>query len=419
MDDRRKSRLIILGVCGLSLFAIGGVWMYSQNSKTETAETEAIPPVPGSPQTIAAKPTGPDLTPAAPGTTTAIPQTPAGSASTATAIAPQNNKAETAPAEPAKPVTATAAPASTPAAAARPVTAGQPAASTIPGTTTKPVPSTQPVTATQPARTTAAPQVATTAPSAPVKTAGTSTKSELPSFPGAGTKIATATQPAVSQAPVTAPAVSTPAASAPPPKDKFPATRRTEATAAAKEVAGREDPTAGTFEKTPYPAPWTKAGAAAVEEDSKDNADKGNNVKIPPPPPTADNVTAKSEKSHKTSGKEVPIPPPPPSGLTAKGSDAGSTAQLPIDELPQPPDKPMVTQKLKLIAILGNKAMFAVPAELRQQNKWPATICVGPGEPYSYGDSANGSFSVVSVDRDSVTIEEEQERSVKSLPQIK
>ncbi len=167
------------------------------------------------------------------------------------------------------------------------------------------------------------------------------------------------------------------------PKTNYPATRREEAASIARQVSGREDPMQSTFEKIPYPG--TKAGSDGHKSESP----------VPPPPTT----------------KELP---PAPSVANGGGS---STPELPIENMPLPPDKPMVTLRLKLTAILGNKALLSVPLELRLQNNWPAVICLGPGERFE--DPANGSFSIVSVDRDSVTIEEEQESSVQSLPLIK
>lgn len=191
---------------------------------------------------------------------------------------------------------------------------------------------------------------------------------------------------------------------------KFPATKRDEAIATARQIAGREDPMQGAFEKIPYPAPWTKIGQAGgrttlddekaeKDKDNKDsaNGDKGGAVVPPPPPPS----------------KEKPVPPPPP---TMAGGPSGPE-DLPVTQLPVAPDKPMVSPNLKLVAILGTKAVLEVPLAMRTANKWPATICLGPGEKFE--DPNNGTFSVVSVDPDSVTIEEEQERSVKNLPPIK
>ncbi|MBX9688147.1 MAG: hypothetical protein K2X27_15675, partial [Candidatus Obscuribacterales bacterium] len=167
-----------------------------------------------------------------------------------------------------------------------------------------------------------------------------------------------------------------------------------------------DDPMQIAYEKPSFPSPWSKyvndGGETTDDEDSKaedGKADGGkgkNKALLPPPPPP-------------TAASERPVPPPPPV--------ADAAPQLPIDNLPQPPDKPLVTPSLKLVAILGNKAVLSVPMQLRAKNKWPSVICLSPGERFE--DPNNGSFSVVSVDQDSVTIEEEQERSVKSLPQIK
>jgi len=183
----------------------------------------------------------------------------------------------------------------------------------------------------------------------------------------------------------------------------YPATKRAEASVIAKQLAGREDPMKGIFERTPYPAPWTKvnqSGGRTTSDDEKEESEKDKKEHgggtVPPPPPPVEATKA----------------PPPPAPIAAD-----APPEIPVPDLPLPPEKPTVTPSLKLTAIIGNKAVLEVPLKLRVANKWPSVICLGPGERFE--DPANGSFSVVSVDPDSVTIEEDSERSVKNLPQIK
>lgn len=264
----------------------------------------------------------------------------------------------------------------------------------------------QPGTPSDPSAATPATQASaqTPAPAQPPAPAQTATEGQAPGT--SPTLIASADGQQQSAGQTPAPAT-TPAA----PGGKYGSTKREEAISAAKQVAGRQDPMAGGFERPQYPSPWSliaSAGGRTTVDDERDEQEKANKERlknktaggsfVPPPPPL----------------KERAVPPPPPASSAGAIAEAPS---LPIDNLPMPPDKPLVSPGLRLSAIVGNKAMLAVPLKLRMQNKWPAVICLGPGEKFE--DPSNGSFSVVSVDRDSVTMEEEQERSVKSLPPIR
>jgi hypothetical protein len=107
------------------------------------------------------------------------------------------------------------------------------------------------------------------------------------------------------------------------------------------------------------------------------------------------------------------VPPPPP--LDAPQSLPGSADAGSVDlaELPPPPSRPAISGKLKLISIIGDKAVLAfTDARSVHDNKWPKTITLGPGEQFE-------SLSVADVNSDSVTIEEDGERTVKSLESIR
>ncbi len=344
MEDQQKSRLLIMGLAGIVLVGAGWYVMQQNNNAAEKAEQAS-----GTPQNNAvAKPA------------TAVTNSPAGSAEKP-AITANTTATTTVPATPVNPATVPGSnnPPGTPkalglAGAMDPDSSG-PATSSTSTTTSTVASSTLP-----------------------------------PAGPAATPVIAASPEPVRST-----------------PAGKYPSTKRDEAASTAHQIAGRQDPMQGAFEKVPYPAPWSRAGSGGgrTSQDDEQDADREKNklegkdkladkVLPPPPPPT------KSER---------PVPPPPPSVVEAPS--------LPIDNLPQPPDKPLVSPSLKLTGILGNKAVLTVPLLLRTQNKWPSVICLGPGEKFE--DPTNGSFSVVSVDQDSVTIDEEGERSVKSLPQIK
>ena len=190
-----------------------------------------------------------------------------------------------------------------------------------------------------------------------------------------------------------------PAAAAPISRTLFPATKRDEASAEARQVAGRKDPMQPTAEHATFPQ-WSKGGVGGADEEG----DKPEVVKVPPPPPEI--PSTKNEKL---------APPPPPPSDSAVGTNIPGVVDP--GQLPMPPEKPSVAQFLKLTAIVGNKAILSVPANVRSMTKWPAIISLGPGEKIE--DTNNAALSVVSVDPDSVTIDEDGERSVKTLPTIR
>jgi len=97
------------------------------------------------------------------------------------------------------------------------------------------------------------------------------------------------------------------------------------------------------------------------------------------------------------------VPPPePPSG-----------AGLSVAELPEPPARPSIADKMKLVGIVGDRAILAFSdRELVRENKWPKMVTLGTGEQFE-------SVKVVGVSGDSVTVEEDGERSVKTIPPVK
>lgn len=104
------------------------------------------------------------------------------------------------------------------------------------------------------------------------------------------------------------------------------------------------------------------------------------------------------------------VPPPPPSSEFPKQD---SIANLPISILPNPPSKPTLVDKLKLISILDDRAILCFSnSTIRSKNKWPRTLTLSPGDQFE-------SVSVISVDHDSVTLQEDGERSVKTLERVR
>ncbi|MBX9572569.1 MAG: hypothetical protein K2X77_26980 [Candidatus Obscuribacterales bacterium] len=365
MDEQQKTRFIILAISGVLLIGGVGGWLVFGSNKTDEIDENGMATnqvTPGATTTTAANPNNPTATPA---TTTPVDSNPpAGTAPVATT--PANPPAGNASSNP-------------------------PAANTNTAATTPPA-NAVPVAAKPPAN---PPAQATTPVSSPIAQKPAEPANQLIAANTANTN-----PPAVGDSNP----VPVPQATAPVPANRFPATKREEASAEARQVAGRKDPMQPTLEHAQFPQ-WSKGVALASADEGSKAKDEG--IKVPPPPP---DVPASGTKE-----KLQPPPPPPPSGgETALGGIPGG-----VDPgmLPMPPEKPSVAQFLKLTAIVGNKAVLSVPANVRSMTKWPATICLGPGEKIE--DANNAALSIVSVDADSVTIDEDGERQVKALPTIK
>ena len=97
--------------------------------------------------------------------------------------------------------------------------------------------------------------------------------------------------------------------------------------------------------------------------------------------------------------------PPPPSVVTQD--------ELPVSELPLPPDKPSLAAKLRLTGVIGDKAIFAfTDREAARLNKWPGVLMMGAGDRFE-------SIETISVGADSAVLEEDGERSTKTLERIR
>jgi hypothetical protein len=158
---------------------------------------------------------------------------------------------------------------------------------------------------------------------------------------------------------------------------KIVATGRTEAEGVARKAAGRPDPFLGVTGYKPFPS-----RGISLDEEAR-----------------------KSEPTSKS--KRLLVPPPPPVVHTY------APPALPSAEMPEPPSRPMLSHKVRLVAVLADRAVLKITDKrLRQDNKWPSTITLGSGDKFE-------SLEVVRVAPDSVTIEEDGERSVKTLERIR
>ncbi len=161
------------------------------------------------------------------------------------------------------------------------------------------------------------------------------------------------------------------------PPTKIAATARPEAESNARKNAGRKDPFLGITGLKPFPS----HGISLEDE-------------------TASHMTA-------SKNKHMLVPPPPPVVRTY------APPSIPSTEMPEPPSRPTLAHKVRLVAVLADRAVLKITdLRLRQDNKWPQTITLGTGDKFE-------SLEVVRVAPDSVTIEEDGERSVKTLERIR
>ncbi|MBX9880237.1 MAG: hypothetical protein K2Y22_17395 [Candidatus Obscuribacterales bacterium] len=156
---------------------------------------------------------------------------------------------------------------------------------------------------------------------------------------------------------------------------KIAATGRVDAEVVARKGAGRKDPFIGITGLKPFPS-----HGASLDEETPTAPIKSKRMLVPPPPPVVHTYA-------------------PP--------------VLASDQIPEPPSRPMLSHKVRLVAVLADRAVLKITdGRLRADNKWPPTITLGSGEKFE-------SLEVVRVAPDSVTIEEDGERSVKTLERIR
>jgi hypothetical protein len=365
MDDRQKTRLVMLGISGVLALTgyYGYVWY--QDQKAAQLEEEQVPianvrqPVRSKPVETVANNTTTDATagtvkPAVDVTATKTPVEPAVTPPVATPVA----KVETPPV-----------------------------------VTTPPAVKTPPVVTTPPVVAQAKPPVATT----PTPSAVIAVRPPVTAIPPATTAQPAETPPAVvpgATPPVASSAVVINSNGLPP----YLATPLEVAVAAAAQGKGRPEPTRPIDRFEPWP---TAKGAGSMLAQGKTDPSALLALVPPPPPPE------KPVKPKKINEKLVP--PPPPAEVTGAG---GGLAGLPIDQLPVPPSRPTIGDKLKVLSVFDDRAIIAFPKALQIKNKWPRTISLGTGEEFE-------SLKIVSVNRDGVTIEEDGERSMKPISAVK
>jgi hypothetical protein len=166
------------------------------------------------------------------------------------------------------------------------------------------------------------------------------------------------------------------------PGQVFPATSHEQALYNARKGAGRSNPLSPITGFKPFPS--------NVEVQQK-VVERGEKPGLP------------QTRFNELGGRTILPPPPPVSGQS----------DFPVSELPLPPDRPSIAAKLKLTGVIGDKAVFAITdREAIRVNKWPAVVMMAPGDRFE-------SIQTVSVGADSAILEEDGERSTKTLERIR
>lgn len=177
------------------------------------------------------------------------------------------------------------------------------------------------------------------------------------------------------------------------PLSSIPATTRAEAAIKSKSSSGRQDPFAppeGVFR--PFPSAAEKGEAKGSHEE---NSGSAAGSKIPPPPPGTFAMPPDGTPEH-----FLPAPPPQ------------SFSSLPVSELPTPPQKPSTVKNIRIIGMIGGKAVVSIDPGARFENKLPRVMTVGAGDQIA-------NISVVEVTKEGVVLEEDGERINKELEVIR
>jgi len=176
--------------------------------------------------------------------------------------------------------------------------------------------------------------------------------------------------------------------------EALPATTRAEAVEQARMGAGRSNPFSAPL--TQYKKFPIQRGSALTEVTVAPVKKKTIKIMVPPPPPGA--IRASDLIPH---GNMVPPPP------------TGDGDMLSLKELPAPPEKPSLSGKLRLIGIVGNRAVFTFSdGLLRLQHNWPHYLTLAAGEQFE-------GVTVMNISPDAVTVEEDGEKQTKELPRIR
>lgn len=146
----------------------------------------------------------------------------------------------------------------------------------------------------------------------------------------------------------------------------------------ARKDAGRPDPFAALPPSQPFPKAKNKPTSLEKVAGKKSGTEFGTGPDgLPPPPPGATSPSLTADLT----------PPPPPPGIE-------------LDELPPPPEKPMLSKNLKLNAILGDHIILAFKnRNYQKRNHFKQYITLAQGQEFD-------TVTLVDIGKDEATIEE-------------
>jgi hypothetical protein len=78
----------------------------------------------------------------------------------------------------------------------------------------------------------------------------------------------------------------------------------------------------------------------------------------------------------------------------------------------EPPSPPLDSDKLHLVAVIEDRALLRVNPKLVSEGNWPQHLLLGPGDKYD-------SISVLEISNDSVTLDEDGKKVVKTIAPIR
>ena len=182
------------------------------------------------------------------------------------------------------------------------------------------------------------------------------------------------------------------------------ATPMDQAIAESRTNAGRKNP----FQDISGFQSFPRAGAAANEanEEATGESAEAKSIAKPSAKALAQKVSDKVNGKGTHNALALVPPPPPVSPSLANGG-------VSLDELPSPPVRPSIADKMKVMAVIGDHVLIMFTDKKAQmENNWPKTISLGPGEKFE-------SVSLIKVGDDSVTFDDDGERTVKTVDPIK
>lgn len=174
--------------------------------------------------------------------------------------------------------------------------------------------------------------------------------------------------------------------------DKFPVSKRDEVQKEARKEVGTNDPMKSLRTASTY-------AVKAMDDTGL----------------TSDLFVSKKKPSSKMVSYAGFVPPPPPDPVAAAPVHHVAAPVARFEPIPHTSERKMFG--IKVTGIIGNRAMLLMRKEGMSRSEKPEVVCLAPGEQVRNINSLP--VSVLSVDKDRVTLEVDGDRFVKTLPEIR